>query len=346
MPSRIAILKPSALGDIVHALPVLTALRERFPDAHITWVVNKSYEPLLTGHPHLSETLAFDRGAFRGHAGRAVTYSLRFANQLRRRRFDLVLDLQGLLRTGLMCAATGAPVRVGFANAREGSRHFYTQRIEVPDAAHIHAVDRYWRVVEAIGAGGGAKRFVVPLQQTECDAIERELATLPRPWLAFAVGARWVTKRWSPEHFAELANLAQQQFGGTVLFVGASDDTALSLEVASRLRGPSRDLTGKTSLPRLAALLAAVDVMVANDTGPLHLAAALGRPCVAPYTCTKTALHGPYGGSGGVETSVACRGSYLKQCPHGMICMPDLTPDKLWRPLAEVLDAWRSSRSR
>jgi lipopolysaccharide heptosyltransferase I len=347
MPNRIAILKPSALGDIVHALPVLTALRERFPDAHITWVVNKSYEPLLAGHPHLSETLAFDRGAFRGQAGRAVTYSLGFANDLRRRRFELVLDLQGLLRTGLMCAATGAPVRVGFANAREGSRHFYTQRVEVPDADRIHAVDRYWRVVEAVDAGGGAKRFVVPLKQAECDAVALDLAALPRPWLAFAVGARWVTKRWPPEHFAELANRAQQEFGGTVLFVGAADDTALSLEAASRLRGPSRDLTGKTSLPRLAALLAAVDVMVANDTGPLHLAAALGRPCVAPYTCTKTALHGPYGvAGGGVETSVACRGSYLKQCPHGMVCMADLTPDKLWRPLAEVLDAWRRSRSR
>ena len=117
---RIAILKPSALGDIVHALPVLTALREQFPDAHITWVVNKAYESLLVGHPHLSETLPFDRGAFKRDPRKAVTYSLRFADELRRRRFDVVIDLQGLLRTGLMCAATGAPVRVGFANAPRG----------------------------------------------------------------------------------------------------------------------------------------------------------------------------------------------------------------------------------
>lgn len=347
-PNRIALVKPSALGDIVHALPVLSALRRKHPHAHITWVVNKSYEPLLAGHPDLDATLPFDRGAFRKGVAAAATYSARFANLLRRRRFDLVIDLQGLLRTGLMTAATGAPRKVGFANAREGAVHFYTDRVEIPDADRIHAVERYWRVAEALGAGGGPKRFVVPLRPDEIAAVERELAPLPlpRPWLAFAVGSRWVTKCWPPAHFAELANRAQAVAGGTVLFVGTAEDTALSLETARGVRGPSRDFTGKTSLPRLAALLSLADVMVANDTGPLHLAAALGRPCVAPYTCTKAALHGPFGAAGGgVETAVACGGSYLKRCPHGMVCMTDLTPAALWGPLSEVLAAW-AKRSR
>jgi heptosyltransferase-1 len=342
-PKRIALIKPSALGDIVHALPVLSALRWRFPQSQITWVVNHAYEPLLAGHPDLDATLPFDRGAFRQGFLSAVSYSLRFANTLRRQRFDLVIDLQGLLRTGLMSAWTGAPRKIGFANAREGAVHFYSQRVEVLDAARIHAVDRYWRVVEQLGAGEAPKRFVVPLRPSEVAAAERELAPLPRPWLAFAVGSRWVTKCWPPAHFAELANRTQATFGGTVVFVGSANDTPLSRETARSLCGPFRDLTGKTSLPRLAALLAQVDVMVANDTGPLHLAAALGRPCIAPYTCTKTALHGPYGAAGGgVETAVACGGSYLKRCPQGMICMSELTPGKLWNPLFEVLSAWRS----
>src|SRR3954462_13237026 len=121
-PKRIAILKPSALGDIAHALPVLTALRSLYPEAAITWVVNKSFEPMLKDHPHLTDTLAFDRGAFKRGIGASMRYSLSFANVLRQRRFDLGLDLQGLLRTGLMCASTGAQVRIGFANAREGSK--------------------------------------------------------------------------------------------------------------------------------------------------------------------------------------------------------------------------------
>jgi heptosyltransferase I len=344
-PRRIAIVKPSALGDIVHALPVLTALRERFPASHISWVVNRGFEPLLVGHPHLDATVPFDRAAFR-RFGTAARYSWEFTNRLRRERFDLVVDLQGLLRTGLMCAATGSPRRVGFANAREGAPRFYTERVEVPDADRIHAVDRYWRIAEYLGCRS-EKRFIVPVREGETDTLRRELAVLPRPWIAVAAGAKWVTKRWPPEHFAALLAKAQVEFGGTVLLVGSSDDIPLSASIAYRLTGSVRDFTGRTSLPKLAALLNLSDLMVANDTGPLHLAAALGRPCVAPYTCTKTVLHGPYGRrESGIETTVACAGSYLKNCPRGTVCIDDLTPDKLWPPLAEVLSTWKLRISR
>ena len=345
-PRRIALIKPSALGDIVHTLPVLSALRSRFPESQITWVVNAAYESLIAGHPDLTDTLTFDRSASRRGLLGAARYALAFASELRRRRFDLVLDLQGLLRTGLMCVATGAQRRVGFASAREGSRYAYTDRIRVPAADRIHAVDRYWHMVEALGAGAFPKRSHVPVQASARTWVQEELARLPRPWVAVAVGAKWLTKRWPPEHFAELLSRAGSAFGGSCLFVGSGEDTPLAAQVINRLRTPTRDFTGKTTLPRLAALLAEVDIMVANDTGPLHLAAALGRPCVAPYTCTRVALHGPYQQErAGVETSVACRGSYRKTCP-AMICMPDLTPDRLWNRFAEVLEAWaRNSRS-
>ncbi len=341
-PRRIALIKPSALGDIVHALPVLSALRTRFPQTEITWVVNKAYEPLLAGHPDLTDTISFERGARKRGLFGAASYAVQFARELRSRRFDLVIDLQGLLRTGLMCLATRSPHVVGFANAREGSLFAYTDRIRVPDADRIHAVDRYWRVVEALGAGGLPKRFHVPISAEARDWAQSELRGLPRPIVAVAVGAKWVTKRWPPSHFAELL----REIPGTCLFVGTGDDTAMSLEVIRSLPGPSRNFTGKTTLPQLAALLASVDVMVGNDTGPLHLAAALGKPCVAPYTCTRVAKHGPYGAfEGAVETTVHCAGSYLKTCPN-MICMPELTPARLGPKLAEVLDSWAKSNSR
>jgi lipopolysaccharide heptosyltransferase II len=340
-PRRIALLKPSALGDIVHSLPVLTALRGRFPLASITWVVNTAYEPLIRNHPDLTDTLPFDRSAFKRGLWHSIRYALSFGAELRRRRFDLVIDLQGLFRTGLMCLATGAGVRLGFANAREGSRYAYTHKVRVPDADRIHAVDRYWRVAEALEAGGIPKRFHVPLDPVEVESVRSELAELPRPWVAVAVGAKWLTKRWPTSNFASLLDRAHSHFGGTAIFVGASDDTNLTREVIQKFSGTARDFTGKTSLPRLAALLAKCDVMLGNDTGPLHLAAALGKPCVAPYLCTRVTLHGPYGSqSGCVETSVACGGSYLKQCDN-MICMPELTPEKLWPRFAEVLDAWQ-----
>jgi heptosyltransferase-1 len=337
---RIALIKPSALGDIIHALPVLTALRVRFPAARITWVVNSAFESLIRNHPDLTDTLPFDRGVFRKSPWHSARYAMAFAHELRQRRFDLVIDLQGLFRSGLMCLATGSARRVGFITAREGSRYAYTDKVRAPNPRRMHAVERNWIMAEAFGVGDLPKRFHLPVNQIDVKAIEMELAGLPRPWLAVAVGAKWVTKRWLPGHFAELLQRSHTHFGGTCLFIGTREDTELSLEVIKRLTGHTRDLTARTSLPRLAALLSRCDAMVGNDTGPLHLAAALGLPCVAPYTCTRVALHGPYTALRAVvETKVPCGGSYLKTCPD-MICMAELTPDRLWPQLAETLNAW------
>lgn len=341
-PRRIALIKPSALGDIINSLPVLTALRQRYPKAGITWVVNRVYEPLLRGHPDLDAVLPFDRAASRAGPIRAMTSHYRFARHLRQCEFDLVLDLQGLLRTGLMTAATAAGRRVGLSTAREGATWFYTDVIPVSGFHLLHAVDRYWLVAEALGAGGGAKVFRLPVDTSARQWSAALLREYPRPWLAMAVGSRWITKRWPPEHFAELGRRVQAEFGGTVLFVGGGDEMALARATAALLPGPWRDLTGRTTLPQLAALLSQVDVMVSNDSGPLHLATALGRPIVAPYTCTKVRLNGPYGAeANAVETGVWCQGSYRKRCRR-LDCMTELTPDRLWPILRSELEAWRS----
>lgn len=337
---RIALLKPSALGDIVHALPVLTALRQRFPQAHITWVVNRTYEPLLRGHRDLDDTLAFDRRAWRRGWGPAARSWLRFLRELRRRRFDLVIDLQGLFRTAIMMAMTASPRRVGLSSAREGAIWTYTDTIDVPDFHSLHAVERCWLVAEAFGVGHLPRHFHIPIGEGARRWVEEAVRDCPRPWLMLGPGSRWPTKRWPTQHFAALAGRAQAEFGGTVFFVGGSDETPLAQAIRSRLPGPSHDLTGVTTLPQLAALLQRADAMLANDTGPLHLAAALGRPVIAPYTCTKVRLNGPYGcEAGAVESSVYCQGSYIKRCRR-MDCMTELTPDRLWPLLAEVLRAW------
>jgi lipopolysaccharide heptosyltransferase I len=341
---RIALIKPSALGDIVHSLPVLSALRRRYPHAHITWVVNRSYQPLLADHPDLDATLPFDRSAIRGGFLAAVVGYGRFFQLLRREKFDLVIDLQGLLRTGLMSLATRAPRRVGLDSAREGARWFYTDVIRGADIHTLHAVDRYWMVVEALGGEPGPKQFHVPLSTAARKWAEEQLDPLPRPWLMLGVGARWQTKRWPPLHFALLTRRAMERFGGSAVFVGGSDETPLAQAVQTRLSSATLDLTGKTTLPQLAAVLARADVMIANDTGPLHLAVALGRPVVAPYTCTRVRRTGPYGyEENAVETRVWCQGSYLKQCER-LECMAELTPDRLWPILEGILQQWQQNR--
>jgi ADP-heptose:LPS heptosyltransferase len=200
--ARVALIKPSALGDIVHALPVLTALRRRYPRAHITWVVNRTYEPLLRGHPDLDETLPFDRSLLRaGWLAGARSYA-HFLGDLRRRRFDLALDLQGLLRSGILTAATGAPRRVGFASAREGARWFYTDLVPGGGRGSGHSVGRCWRIAQALGSGDGPVTFHVPLPEDARRWAAEVLGGAARPWIFLGVGARWPTKRWPPAHFA------------------------------------------------------------------------------------------------------------------------------------------------
>jgi heptosyltransferase I len=340
---RIAIIKPSALGDIIHSLPVLSALRCRYPDAYIAWVVNHSYEALLQGHPDLNATIPFFRGASQSGLFKAIWTYGEFVRRFRGQHFDLVIDLQGLLRSGLMSGSSGARRRVGLSTAREGATLFYTDVVPVADFNAIHAVDRYWLVAEAFGVGAAPKVFRVPIPEVERRWAENFLSDCPRPWMAMAVGSRWETKRWPPEHFAALAQKAFAYAGGTVLFVGGRDETPLARATAEQLAGATRDLTGQTSLPRLAAILNRADVMIANDTGPLHLAAALGRPVVAPFTCTKVLLNGPYGAeASAVESKVWCQGSYIKRCGR-LECMNELTPGRLWPVLQGILQRWQRS---
>jgi lipopolysaccharide heptosyltransferase I len=341
-PRRIAIVKPSALGDILNALPVLGAVRRRFPDAHLAWVINRAYAPLLNAHPDLNEVIAFDRGSLRRGVLWGGIAFVRFLRHLRRQRFDLVLDLQGLLRSGLMTLATGARYRLGLASAREGARLCYTHRIDDVDGV-AHAVDRCWRMAEALDAAG-AQRFDLPVSAPAHQWALEQLRHWPRPWLAVAAGARWLTKRWPPEHFAALVRQAQDQFGGTAVLLGAPDEAEVSRRVAAGLPGQVCDMTGRTTLPQLAAVLFEADVLISNDTGPLHLAVALGRPIVAPYTCTQVALNGPYGQfDRTAETNVWCKGSYRRSCDR-LECMTELTPARLWPLLSEVLAAWQRRR--
>jgi len=338
---NIALIKPSALGDIVHSLPVLHALRVRFPRTKITWVVNQVYAPLLEGHPDLDQVLPFDRK----NGWRSFPL---LAHQLYRQKFDFVIDLQGLLRTGLMTAATMARRRIGLSSAREGSRFSYTDVVPCSRESAgtgttgepLHAVDRYWLVAEALGVGHLEKRFDLPIPDSDRSWALERLATAPRPWLAVSPCSRWLTKRWPPDHFAQLIRRAQAKFGGTAIFVGSQEEIRVCGAVGERMLGRKIDFSGETTLPQLVALLSLADVVLSNDSGPLHVAAALGRPVVAPYTCTQVARHGPYGQfHHAVATTVWCAGSYRKRCRR-LECMQELTSDRLWPVLEEAMFSW------
>ena len=332
-PSRICVIKPSSLGDVVHAFPFLAALRRHWPEARISWVVNRGLRSLLDGHPDLDEVIPFDRTQVRLHP-RGVATVARFLADLRSRRFDLAIDLQGLFRSGVMTAATGASVRVGLASAREGAGIFYNHKVAI-ESAETHAVDRLLAVAEALGAETATAWSSASVASSADDRAwaRRELDRLPSPWLAFNVGARWLTKRWPPEQFAAVARRARDELGAGLILVGAPEDRplvdALLTSLGTTFPAPL-DLCGRTTLPQLAALAAEVDLFLSNDTGPLHLAAAAGAPTLGIYTCTSPTRTGPYGPrSTTVQSCVWCAPSFRKTCPR-MDCMTELTPNRVW----------------
>lgn len=341
-PQRICLIKPSALGDVVQTLPLLNVLKQRFPHASIAWVINRELRELVDGHPALDESIPFDR-----RGGWSAWVSL--LQTLRQRQFDLVIDLQGLLRTGVMTLATGSPVRVGLQTAREGSR--FTVNCVLPQTTReMPAHARYWRLAEILGLGDVPRETLIATSDSDQGWAEQQLQRLPRPLYAVHPGARWETKRWPLEKFAALMTRALKSWGGTVLILGSKAERtdAERLETVIRTGNEWLDspvlvnLAGQSTLKQLSALLGQVDFAVSNDSGPLHLAAGLGVPTLGLFTCTSAIRSGPAGEQHEmVSTTVSCAASYHKTCPHRgdghLACFQELDVERAWLGLERLV---------
>ena len=306
---RILIIKPSSLGDVVHALPSVNLIRKKFPDAHIAWLVNDTLVSLLKRCTLINEVIPFPRHEY------AKLPPL--VNRLRGARFDLVVDLQGLLRSGLITRATGAARRVGLSDAREGARLFYNDVVTVP---RCHAVDRYLLAAKHLGCDTTPVEFPLGL----AELANRQSPIAERP-IAINPSARWPTKLWGDDRFAELARRLPRD--RVVLTGSASDAPRLD-----RIAQGCRNLAGKTDLIELAELYRQCAVVITNDSGPMHIAAAVGTPVIAIFGPTDPALTGPYGNQHIVlRADIPCSPCLSDRCTHqpAMECMSLVTVDRV-----------------
>jgi lipopolysaccharide heptosyltransferase II len=305
-------------------------------------VINRELRDLVEGHPALHEAIPFERrGGWSSWARLLKTLALR--------RFDMTIDLQGLLRTGVMTVATGASVRVGLETAREGSK--LTLNCVVSDTAReLAAHARYWRIAEVLGLSDMPRETFVATSSADRDWAREQFARLPRPIFSVHPGAKWVTKRWPVSKFAELLAQAMQSWPGSVVILGSPSERAeadqleheLGQRPESTRRCPVVNLVGKTSLKQLSALLPLSDFAISNDSGPMHLAAGLGTPTLGIFTCTSAYRSGPAGAQHEmVSTTVPCAASYHKTCPHSgeqhMACLRELDVDRVWRALSRLV---------
>lgn len=322
--TRILLIKPSSLGDIIHTLPVVSAIRAQWPESHITWLVKRQWAEVVERVEGIDRVWAVDP---------TVRSWITQGLALRAERFDLALDLQGLFRSAMLARVSGAPMRIGFANGREGSPWFYTHRVSVPDS-DLHAVDRYLLLAAALGIELPRKpRFVFRMLDEDLSAVrgvfQRHGYSIDKPWVAMNVGARWLTKRWPLTSFATVADQLSGSHRAPVVIIGSAEDRLYANKLQSLMTRPCVNVSGEVPLKCLPALLSKATVMITNDSGPMHIAAACGVPVVAMFGPTSATRTGPYGVGHHVLTGqVSCSPCFSRVCQHNpeMECLVRITP--------------------
>jgi lipopolysaccharide heptosyltransferase I len=336
-PRRVLIVKPSSLGDVVTAAPVLRALRRAFPEAHLAWLLTPGCAPLVAEDTDLDEVIEFDRRRL-GAAWRSVGAFRDLRKLVRRLRhggFDWAIDLQGLFRSGYFTRVTRAPRRIGFADAREGATVFYTERIAVEPT---HTVERNIALAGQLGldAGPGDMRLAV----TDAgNAFVGQLCAqrgLERSgYLVCVPPTRWATKRYPVRHWRAVVRRLVGHV--PVVLLGAPGDEALCGAVAEGIGGVV-DLAGRTDVAEMVGVIAASAGVVCSDSAAKFIAPAVGVDTVTLIGPTLVAVTGPYPHGTALVADIPCAGCRKKTCRH-VTCMQSIRPDDVVAAAESMIEA-------
>jgi ADP-heptose:LPS heptosyltransferase len=320
---KILLLKPSSLGDVIQALPVLRLLKLHLPAAEIFWWIDSPLAPLLEGDPDLAGIVRFERR--RWAAPRHWPEMLRSIRWMRKQNFDWVIDLQCLARSGMFAWLANGKFLIGLDEVREGARGFYDVAVRRA-SFHTHAADWYLAVLPRLGVPVHKNFQWLPERPAVAAEVRRkwlgeterrppvrlepgrnsqragpETGAPPspcptEPWIALQPGARWSNKRWPAENFAELVRRLAKEFPDRrFAILGGVEDQPLGEIILRAAPARCLNLCGQTSLPEMVEWLRLCELLVTNDTGPMHAAAALGKPLVALFGPTEPRRTGPYG---------------------------------------------------
>ena len=323
---RLLVVRLTSLGDVVHAIPAVAALRRAFPSARIDWLVGDRCRELVELVPVVDRCLPTPRL-------RAAAEFPRLLRTLRAARYDAAIDFQGLLKSAVLARGSGAGRVIGFGRGQvreRAARLFYTETPDIGSPAHV--IDRNLALGAALGAPRAPAEF--PIASPQSPAVERARAALGRPETReFALlnpGAAWASKCWPAERFGALARRLWREHGLPSVVAWGPGEHALAARVAAASEGAAA-AAPPTRIADLVALSRAAAVMVAGDTGPLHVAAALGTPVVGLYGPTDPRRNGPWsaadavvsrcGGCGCRQDRPASAGVAVRRCTRAESCM-------------------------
>jgi len=333
---RILIIRLSAIGDVVHTLPAVHLLKKQFPACRITWAVEEVAADLVACYEGIEDVIVSKRTAWmaalrRGNALAACTEAAAFLRRLRRDEFDLVLDFQGLFKSGLLAGLARGKRTIGFAHAREGATLFYTEKAPAPDFSE-HAIVRHMGLVRYLGIRDDTVVFSPLWGDREQESVARLAGFQGRqdakPLIVVHSFSTWPTKCWDAGRVATVCDGLIARYDARIVFAGTAADQAQVSGIMSAMKGPADNLAGRTTLRELACLLARSSLMVTMDSGPMHLACAVGVPVVALFGPTAPWRTGPFGSRHSViRKELDCSPCYRKKtCPLGHHrCMADIT---------------------
>jgi lipopolysaccharide heptosyltransferase I len=335
------------MGDLVHTLPAVSALRQRFPDARIDWLVESRHREVLLDNPDVDallfvDTLGWRRRLFSPRTWREMGEAV---SRIRERRYDAVLDLQGTLKSAVSAFLARSARRIGFGPAHLKERAaalFYTERVP-GNGDHPHVIDRHLRLLRALDieeVENGARRFPISTSvEAEAQAV-REMGRLGlAEFVILNPGGSWETKRWSPEKFARLAVEIERAWKLPSLVIWGPGEEGLAREIERGAEGKVR-LAPATSLRELVPYLRRARLVVSGDSGPLHLASACGVPAVGIFGPTDPARNGPFGaGDEVVWKQVSCSPCYKRRCPgYGTVCLRSIEVEDVLAAVRKRLD--------
>jgi lipopolysaccharide heptosyltransferase II len=331
-PKRILLILHGSIGDVTRALPLATVLRKGFPQSYIAWSVEPASRPLLEHNSAIDEFIVFDRA----RGWRALGP---FLKQIREKHFDLVLDLQRILKSGLISWATGARRRLGFnrADAKELNWVFNNLHIEAFDEA-IPKIEHYFKFTDYLGLPREAPKWDFCLTAQERAAIQNHISFIKRSFAVLFVGSRWQSKRWFATQISRCADLLHDEYCLDVVFLGGEPDRQLADEAVRKSKTMVRNLVASTSLREAIGIIELAKLAIGPDTGLMHIAAAVGTPVISLWGATRPQRTGPYGYSDlAIQGRAPCVPCNRRWCNIGRLCMQSITTAEIGERIAVAL---------
>jgi heptosyltransferase-1 len=338
-PKKILVVLHGSIGDVTRALPLANLIHRGFPKATLAWTVEPSSLPLVEHHPAVDEVIVFDRPRWWNQLGP-------FLRRIRSGRFDLVLDLQRHLKSGLISRWSGAPHRLGFhrLDCKEFNWIFNNHHIPAVGDS-ISKLNHYLKFAEYLGLAPEPVEWRLSLTKEEQLGVSRHLEKVRGAFATLFVGSRWESKGWFASQILSCAKLIQQQHGLKVVLLGGSQDMVLANEVEVSCGQGTTNLVGRTSLKEAVGIIARAKVAVGPDTGLMHIAAAVGTPVVSLWGATSPSRAGPYGFEELViQGRASCSPCYRKRCPIGRVCMQSIDVKEIMTKIDVGLSRERNYR--